>query len=34
MNIKVAALAALLLPPGQAMAEDLRVDCVTDQRIV
>jgi hypothetical protein len=34
MTIKLAALAALLLPPGQAMAEDLRVDCVTDQRIV
>jgi hypothetical protein len=33
MNIKLAALAALLLPPGQAMAEDIRVDCVTDQRI-
>jgi hypothetical protein len=34
MHIKLAALAALLLAPGQAMAEDLRVDCVTDQRIV
>jgi hypothetical protein len=34
MNIKLAALAALLLAPGQAMAEDVRVDCVTDQRIV
>src|SRR5271169_3527629 len=34
MNIKLAALAALLLAPGQAMAEDIRVDCVTDQRIV
>ena len=35
MNIKqLAALAALLLTQGQAMAEDVRVDCVTDQRIV
>jgi hypothetical protein len=34
MNIKLAALAALLLAPGQAMAEDIRVDCVTDQRII
>jgi hypothetical protein len=34
MNIKLAALAALLLPPGQAMAKDIRVECVTDQRIV
>ena len=34
MNIKLAALAALPLAPGQAMAEDIRVDCVTDQRIV
>jgi hypothetical protein len=34
MNIKLAALAALLLAPGQATAEDVRVDCVTDQRIV
>ena len=34
MNIKLAALAALLLTPGQAMADDIRVDCVTDQRIV
>jgi hypothetical protein len=34
MNIKLAALAAVLLAPGQAMAEDVRVDCVTDQRIV
>ena len=35
MNIKqLAALAALLLAPGQAMAEDVRVDCVTDRRIV
>jgi hypothetical protein len=33
MNIKLAALAALLLWSGQAMAEDLRVDCVTDERI-
>ena len=33
MNIKLAALAALLLWPGQAMAEELRVDCVEDQRI-
>jgi hypothetical protein len=32
--VLVAALAALLLPQGQAMAEDIRVDCVTDQRIV
>jgi hypothetical protein len=34
MNLKLTALAALLLAPGQAMAEDLRVDFVTDQRIV
>jgi hypothetical protein len=34
MNIKLPALAALLLAAGQAMAEDVRVDCVTDQRIV
>jgi hypothetical protein len=34
MNIKTAVLAALLLTPGQAMAEDVRVDCVIDQRIV
>jgi hypothetical protein len=34
MNIKLAALAAILLAPGQAMAEDIRIDCVTDQRIV
>ena len=34
MNLKLAALAALLLAPGQAMAEDFRVDCVTGQRIV
>jgi len=34
MNIKVGALAVLLLAPGRAMAEDFRVDCVTDQRIV
>ena len=37
MNIKLAelaALAALLLAPGQAMAEDVRVDCVPDRRIV
>ena len=34
MNLKLTALAALLLAPGQAMAEDFRVDCVTDQRIV
>jgi hypothetical protein len=33
MNIKLAALAALLLAPGQAMAEDVRIDCVTDQQI-
>jgi hypothetical protein len=33
-NFKLAALAALLLAPAQAMAEDFRVDCVTDQRIV
>jgi hypothetical protein len=32
--VLVAALAALLLARGQAMAEDIRVDCVTDQRIV
>jgi hypothetical protein len=32
--VLVAALAALLLAQGQAMAEDIRVDCVTDQRIV
>jgi hypothetical protein len=34
MNLNLTALAALLMAPGQAMAEDLRVDCVTDQRIV
>jgi hypothetical protein len=34
MNIKLAALAALLFAPGQAMAEDVRVDCVTDHSIV
>ena len=34
INIALAALAALLLAQGQAMAEDIRVDCVTDQRIV
>jgi hypothetical protein len=34
MNIRLAALVALLLAPGQAMAEDVRVDCVTDQRIL
>ena len=34
MNIKLAALVAQLLTPGQALAEDIRVDCVTDQRIV
>jgi hypothetical protein len=35
MNIKLAALVALLLAsPGQVMAEDVRVDCVPDQRIV
>jgi len=34
MDIKFAALAALLLAPGQAMAEDVRINCVTDQRIV
>jgi hypothetical protein len=33
MNIKLAALAALLLASGQAMAEDVRVDCVTDQSL-
>jgi hypothetical protein len=32
--VLVAALAALLLAQRQAMAEDIRVDCVTDQRIV
>jgi|HubBroStandDraft_6_1064221.scaffolds.fasta_scaffold308842_2 hypothetical protein len=31
---KLALLGAMLLVPGQAMAEDVRVDCVTDQRIV
>src|SRR3974390_1936380 len=35
MNIRLAVLAALLLPaPGQAMAEEVRVDCLTDQSIV
>jgi hypothetical protein len=34
MNIKLAALAALLPATRQAMAEDVRVDCVTDQRII
>jgi hypothetical protein len=34
MNIKLAALAALLLAPGQAMAADIRVVCQTDQRII
>jgi hypothetical protein len=35
MNLKqLTAFAALLLAPGQARAEDFRVDCVTDQRIV
>jgi hypothetical protein len=34
MNIKLAALTALLLGPGQAMAEDIRVVCLTDQRII
>jgi hypothetical protein len=34
MNIKLALLAALLLATRQAMAEDVRVDCMTDQRIV
>jgi hypothetical protein len=35
MNIKqLAALAALLLARGQAMAEDVRVDCVNDRRII
>jgi hypothetical protein len=34
MNIKIAALAALLLAPVQAMAEEFRVDCAPDQRIV
>ena len=34
MNLKLTALAALPLAPGQAMAEDFRVDCVTDQYIV
>jgi hypothetical protein len=32
--VLVAALAALLPAQGQAMAEDIRVDCVTDRRIV
>jgi hypothetical protein len=34
MNLKLTALAALLLAPEQAMAGDIRVDCVQDQRIV
>jgi hypothetical protein len=34
MNIRLAALAAMLLMPVQAMAEDVHVDCVPDQRIV
>ena len=34
MNFKLTAFAALLLVPGQAMAEEVRVDCVTDQRII
>jgi hypothetical protein len=34
MTIKLAAIAALLLAPGQAMAEDIRVVCLTDQRII
>ena len=34
MNIKLAALVALLLAPGHAMAGDVRIDCVQDQRIV
>ncbi len=33
MNLRLTALAALLLVPGQVMAEEVRVDCVTDQRI-
>jgi hypothetical protein len=33
-NIKLAALTALLLAPGQAMADDVRVYCLPDQRIV
>ena len=33
-GIALATLAALLPAPGQAMAEDIRVDCVQDQRIV
>jgi hypothetical protein len=32
--VLVAALAALRLAQEQAMAEDIRVDCVTDRRIV
>jgi hypothetical protein len=32
--VLVAALAALPLAQGQAMAEDIRVDCVTDRRII
>jgi hypothetical protein len=34
MNIKLAALAVLLLATRQAMAEDVRVDCMTDERII
>jgi hypothetical protein len=34
MNIKLAALAAVLLATAQAMAEDVRIDCTTDQRII
>jgi hypothetical protein len=34
MNVKLALLAAMLLVAEQAMAEDVRVDCLTEQRIV
>ena len=34
MKIKLAAMAALLLAQGRAMADDVRVDCAIDQRIV
>jgi hypothetical protein len=33
MNIKLAVLTALLLVPGQAMAEAIRVVCVADHRV-
>ena len=34
MNMKLAGLVALLLVPMQATADDIRIDCVPDQRIV